>query len=107
MPSKSSVPCKRLFSSISGYEFDLHYYSGIDHNSSRDRGEFTDVVLNHDVEGFNVHRIIICPQSKVFYKACTGEFKVALHIHVPFVANNSARKVLLALLKWDICPIWS
>ncbi|KAF2802865.1 uncharacterized protein BDZ99DRAFT_548055, partial [Mytilinidion resinicola] len=41
----------------------------------RDRGEFTDLVFNHDVESFNVHRIVVCPQSKVFYKACTGGFK--------------------------------
>lgn len=44
----------------------------------RDRGEFVDLVLKHDVESFNVHRVIVCPQSKVFYKACTGGFEVTL-----------------------------
>jgi hypothetical protein len=41
----------------------------------RDRGEFSDLVLRHDVESFQVHRIIVCAQSKVFYKACTGGFE--------------------------------
>ncbi|EUC39844.1 hypothetical protein COCMIDRAFT_41722 [Bipolaris oryzae ATCC 44560] len=41
----------------------------------RDHGEFVDLVLSHNAGSFHVHRIIVCPQSKVFYKACTGGFK--------------------------------
>jgi hypothetical protein len=43
----------------------------------RDRGEFADLVLSHDVESFHVHRIIVCSQSEVFYKACTRGFEVS------------------------------
>ncbi|EUC39645.1 hypothetical protein COCMIDRAFT_110964 [Bipolaris oryzae ATCC 44560] len=41
----------------------------------RDDGEFADLVLTHNAGSFHAHRIIVCPQSKVFYKACTGGFK--------------------------------
>jgi hypothetical protein len=42
----------------------------------RDRGEATDLMLNHDVESFKIHRIVICPWSQIFYRACTGGFEV-------------------------------
>ncbi|PVH94118.1 hypothetical protein DM02DRAFT_694091 [Periconia macrospinosa] len=41
----------------------------------RDEDKFTDLVLAHDAGNFSVHRIIVCPQSKVFHKACTGGFQ--------------------------------
>jgi hypothetical protein len=45
-------------------------------NRSRERGEFTDLVLAHGSGSFNVHRIIVCSQSSFFRKACTSGFKV-------------------------------
>ena len=42
----------------------------------RSKGELTDLILSHEDGRFNVHQIIICPQSKVIHKACSGGFKV-------------------------------
>lgn len=42
----------------------------------REDGEFSDLVLRHAAASFKVHRIIVCPQSKVLHKACSGGFKV-------------------------------
>ncbi|CAG5181638.1 uncharacterized protein ALTATR162_LOCUS9784 [Alternaria atra] len=41
----------------------------------RDRGEFTDLVFYHDIESFDVHRVVVCAQSKVLHKACTRGFE--------------------------------
>jgi hypothetical protein len=71
----------------------------------RDQGEFTDLVFNHDVGSFNVHRVVVCPQSKVFHKACTGGFEVWPSLKSPFVADIIVRRNLLALFRWDTCPI--
>ncbi len=49
---------------------------------SRDEGEFTDLSLSHEAGCFKVHRIIVCPQSKVFYKACSGGFEVEMVFHI-------------------------
>lgn len=49
---------------------------------SRDGGEFTDLVLSHGAGRFKVHQIIVCTQSRVFYKACTGGFEVEIVSHV-------------------------
>ena len=49
---------------------------------SRDEGEFTDLVLSHGAGRFKVHQIIVCTQSRVFYKACTGGFEVEIVSHV-------------------------
>jgi hypothetical protein len=43
----------------------------------RNRGEFTDLLFTHESGNINAHRIIVCPQSKVFHKACLGGFKVS------------------------------
>ncbi|KAL6153465.1 hypothetical protein ACJBU6_08614 [Exserohilum turcicum] len=32
-------------------------------------------ISNHNAGSFHVHRIIVCPQSKVLHKACTAGFK--------------------------------
>ena len=49
---------------------------------SQDEGEFTDLILSHGAGRFKVHQIIVCTQSRVFYKACTGGFKVGIVFHV-------------------------
>ncbi|KAL5394092.1 hypothetical protein PMIN02_005289 [Paraphaeosphaeria minitans] len=41
----------------------------------RKEGKFTDLSFTHERGTFRVHRIIVCPQSKVFRKACDGGFK--------------------------------
>lgn len=51
----------------------------------RDHGEFVDLVLSHNAGSFHVHRIIVCPQSKVLHKACTAGFKVSQHHHIRFL----------------------
>ncbi|KAI9769799.1 MAG: hypothetical protein M1840_003793 [Geoglossum simile] len=56
-------------------------------SESRDNGEFTDLTLSHGTRLFKVHRIIVCPQSKVFYKACTGGFEVGSLSYILTVAN--------------------
>ena len=49
---------------------------------SRDEGEFTDLILSHGAGRFKVHQIIVCTQSRVFYKACKGEFEVEIAVLV-------------------------
>ncbi|KAF3031312.1 hypothetical protein E8E12_001487 [Didymella heteroderae] len=41
----------------------------------RKNDKFTDLTITHDLGAFSVHRIIVCAQSKVLYKACDGGFK--------------------------------
>ncbi|KAF3031711.1 hypothetical protein E8E12_002363 [Didymella heteroderae] len=41
----------------------------------RENDKFTDLTITHDSRAFSVHRIIVCAQSKVLYKACDGGFK--------------------------------
>lgn len=45
---------------------------------SQDKGEFTDLILSHEAGRFKVHQIIVCTQSRVFHKACTGGFEVEI-----------------------------
>ena len=45
---------------------------------SRDEGKFTDLILSHGAGRFEVHQIIVCTQSRVFHKACTGGFEVEI-----------------------------
>jgi len=60
MTSNSRSSIQRLLSAIS---------------ASRAEAEFTDLTLSHEAGCFKVHRIIVCSQSKVLYKACTRGFK--------------------------------
>ncbi|PVH98932.1 hypothetical protein DM02DRAFT_530236, partial [Periconia macrospinosa] len=48
----------------------------------RNQEKLTDLVLAHDAGKFSVHKIVVCPQSKVFYKACTGGFEVSIAINL-------------------------
>ncbi|KAG5821473.1 hypothetical protein H9Q74_000283 [Fusarium xylarioides] len=53
---------------------------------ARESGEFTDFAFVCQGQTINVHKIIICGQSTVFQRACTGKFKVPLaskHISMP------------------------
>jgi hypothetical protein len=54
---------------------------------SRAEAEFTDLILNHEAGRFEVHRIIVCPQSKVLYKACTSGFKVEVLFYILNITN--------------------
>jgi len=38
-------------------------------------GAFVDLTLEHEEARFEVHRVIVCSQSKVIHKACTLEFE--------------------------------
>ncbi|KAG5753345.1 hypothetical protein H9Q70_004014 [Fusarium xylarioides] len=44
---------------------------------ARESGEFTDFAFTCEGETIPVHRIIVCGQSTVFHRACTGKFKEA------------------------------
>ncbi|KAG7003487.1 BTB/POZ domain-containing protein [Fusarium oxysporum f. sp. conglutinans] len=44
---------------------------------ARESGEFTDFAFVCEGQTINVHKIIICGQSTVFQRACTGGFKEA------------------------------
>jgi hypothetical protein len=46
------------------------------HHSSKERGEFTDLTLAHDAGNFKIRRVVACPRSRFFEKACTGGLKV-------------------------------
>lgn len=54
---------------------------------ARDEDSFTDLTLNHEAGSFKVHRVIVCPQSKVFYKACTGGFEVEVVLYIQNIAE--------------------
>lgn len=54
---------------------------------SRDEGSFTDLFLNHEAGSFKVHRVIVCSQSRVFYKACTGGFEVEIVLYIQNIAE--------------------
>lgn len=54
---------------------------------SRDEGEFTNLILSYGAGRFEVHRIIVCPQLKVFYKACTSGFEVEVLFYILNVIN--------------------
>ncbi|EWG54752.1 hypothetical protein FVEG_17385 [Fusarium verticillioides 7600] len=44
---------------------------------ARESGEFTDFAFTCEGETIPIHRIIVCSQSTVFHRACTGMFKEA------------------------------
>lgn len=39
---------------------------------------FTDLVIHCDGEEIHLHKIIVCTQSLVLRKACTGSYKVGI-----------------------------
>jgi hypothetical protein len=55
---------------------------------SRSRGEFTDLSFTNGSGNINAHRIIVCSQSDVFYKACLGGFRVSAISRVGFLTHS-------------------
>lgn len=78
MTTKGRSLSQQLLSAISAYEISSHggFWENLTLRRSRDDEEFSDLVLKHAAGSFEVHRIIICPQSKVLHTACSGGFKV-------------------------------
>ena len=53
-----------------------HYTQAANHVRFRINGDYTDFTLRHVGGDFQVHKIIVCSQSKVFDAACKGGFEV-------------------------------
>ncbi|KAF5718240.1 hypothetical protein FMUND_5336 [Fusarium mundagurra] len=54
---------------------------------ARENHEFTDFTFICGATRFQVHKVIVCSQSKVFHAACTGPFKVSLLLMLMTVVN--------------------
>ena len=92
MTSKGRSLSHQLLAAISAYEISLALPFIFSSESSslrrsRDEGNFTDLILNHEAGRFNVHKIIVCPQSKVLHKACSGGFEVTVIVYVQKLAE--------------------
>ncbi|KAF5718243.1 hypothetical protein FMUND_5339 [Fusarium mundagurra] len=59
---------------------------------ARESGEFTDFALICNGQTINVHKIIICGQSTVFQRACSGKFKLLLSDKHTFMAANKVQE---------------
>ncbi|KAH7215766.1 hypothetical protein DER44DRAFT_716327 [Fusarium oxysporum] len=59
---------------------------------ARESGEFTDFAFVCEGQTINVHKIIICGQSTVFQRACTGGFKVPLAAKYTFMPANKVQE---------------
>ncbi|KAF5581144.1 hypothetical protein FPCIR_10319 [Fusarium pseudocircinatum] len=59
---------------------------------ARESGEFTDFAFVCQGQTINVHKIIICAQSTVFQRACTGKFKVPLAVKDTFMPANKTQE---------------
>ncbi|KAF5644796.1 hypothetical protein F25303_5847 [Fusarium sp. NRRL 25303] len=62
------------------------------HFIARERGEFTDFPFACEGQTINVHKIIICSQSTVFHRACTGKLKVQFATKHTFMSANKAQE---------------
>jgi speckle-type POZ protein len=71
------------------------------HVRCRDKGEFTDFVLRSKEDEFKVHKVVVCSQSKILHKACTGTFKVINYTstYMNAILTLSNRKLLLEFTK--------
>ncbi|PSN58851.1 hypothetical protein BS50DRAFT_538210 [Corynespora cassiicola Philippines] len=69
----------------------------------RDQEQFTDLVLAHDDGDFNVHRVIVCPQSKVLHKACTGGFEETFSgvIHMEHMSHIELERMVAFFYEAD------
>ena len=50
----------------------------VDLKSLFSTGKYSDVIIKCRGNEYKVHRLVICPLSRFFERACTGEFMVGL-----------------------------
>ena len=74
---------------------------------SRDEGEFTDLILSHGAGRFKVHQIMVCTQSRVFHKACTGGFEVEIGFPIQNITEIVKQETftgIIEIAEVSICP---
>ncbi|KAF5556622.1 kelch 21 [Fusarium mexicanum] len=72
---------------------------------ARESGEFTDFAFVCEGQTINVHKIIICGQSTVFQKVCTGKFKVPLAALHTFMPTNEAQEAFSGIYDMNDHPL--
>lgn len=81
---------ERVFGSMVPLEYLTYYLSEQLTNSclrTRHNQEFADFTFICGAAQFPVHKVIVCSQSKVFHRACTGQFEVSLPFILMDIAN--------------------
>ncbi|EGU87878.1 hypothetical protein FOPG_09471 [Fusarium oxysporum f. sp. conglutinans race 2 54008] len=72
---------------------------------ARESGEFTDFAFVCEGQTINVHKIIICGQSTVFQRACTGGFKVPLAAKYTFMPANKVQEASSGIYDMNDHPL--
>ncbi|KAI3580069.1 hypothetical protein IWW34DRAFT_694623 [Fusarium oxysporum f. sp. albedinis] len=72
---------------------------------ARESGEFTDFAFVCEGQTINVHKIIICGQSTVFQRACTGGFKVPLAAKYTFIPANKVQEASSGIYDMNDHPL--
>ncbi|RBA15807.1 hypothetical protein FPRO05_12414 [Fusarium proliferatum] len=72
---------------------------------ARESGEFTDFAFVCEGQTINVHKIIICGQSTVFQRACTGKFKVPAAAKYTYMPANKAQEASSGIYDMNDHPL--